>query len=135
MEKVFSESIANWCNFVTEAANELRSAKDEMDRLEALTQDYLHALELGDLNYKERAKIATKLAVTRKERRVAKDEVEVLEQFVIFCEEKDNRAYMNKLREILGKMRTSERKQKNRMYTPRVMQDGADVFSKGKEKA
>lgn len=129
-EKEFSESIAEYANFITDATSRLRSARDEMDRLEALTQDYLHALELGNLNYRERAKIATKLAECRKERREVKDEAEVLEQFVDFCEEKESVAYLNKLRAVLGKVRAVERRHKNRMYTPRVMKDTGNVFGK-----
>lgn len=127
-KKVFSNSIAEYCGLVSDAADGMRAAKDEMDRLEALTQDYLHALELGDLNYRERAKIATKLSECRRERREVKDEYEVLEQFVIFSEEKESRTYMNKLREILGKVRSAERRHKNRIYTPKVMKDTNGIF-------
>ncbi len=38
-KKVFSDSIAEYCSLVSDAADRMRAAKDEMDRLEALTQD------------------------------------------------------------------------------------------------
>lgn len=54
---------------------------NEVLRLDQLTQDYLHELELGGLKCAERSKIATKLSDCRKLRRKSKDTVEILEPF------------------------------------------------------
>ena len=60
--------------------------RDEVNRLDRLTQDYLHMLELDGLNYKERAKVATKIAKCRQDRRASKDTAEILEPLIQFLE-------------------------------------------------
>ncbi|MBE6724924.1 MAG: hypothetical protein E7576_06980 [Ruminococcaceae bacterium] len=134
-EKSYSEIIALYCNLVSEAQARYRTVKEDLERLEMLTQDYLHALELGELSYHERAKIATQLAECRKERRIAKDLLEVLEPFIQFADEKESKAYVNKLRQVLGSVRTAEKKHSNRIYVPRVLADAEGLYgAKEKEK-
>lgn len=59
--------------------------QEEVTRLERLTQDYLHKLELENLSYAERAKVATQLARCRQMRRASKDTVEILEAVCTRC--------------------------------------------------
>ena len=63
----------------------------ELKKQEQLTQDYLHSLELDDLRYEERNKVATKLAINRKDRRYFKDRVEEYEPIVKFLNEQKNK--------------------------------------------
>ena len=128
MEKKFSDTIAEFCNFVADAQAQRGFLDEELTRLDALTQDYLHALELGELSYHERARIATDLANCRKERRKVKDTIEVIDAFVIFEDEKESKAHMNKLRQVLGQVRSAEKKHNNRIYIPKVLKDADGLY-------
>jgi len=101
---------------VNEAKSDYDWNKSEITRLERLTQDYLHQLELENLNYRERAKVATQLAECRRLRRASKDTVEVLEPFIEFIDSDKGRQTMNLMREALGRTRKTERYMENRKY-------------------
>ena len=94
---------------------------DEVNRMDRLTQDYLHKLELDNLDYKERAKVATQLAHCRQQRRECKDTVEVLEPLVQFLESDKGKNLLNLMREALGKTRKVEERLETRTYVPRVL--------------
>lgn len=128
-EKPLSKSIEAFCNLVNSAQNDARMYADELERLDNMTQDYLHALELGDLDYRERAKIATKLVDIRRDRRKVKNMLEVLEPFTDFQNEKESKVYMDKLRKLLGATRSTEKKQQNRMYLAKAVND-TELFNK-----
>ena len=106
---------------ITEAQKDYDWNRDEVNRLDKLTQDYLHKLELEDLGYSERAKIATQLAQCRKLRRESKDTVEILEPLVAFLDSDKGRSMFNLLRETLGKTRKVEERMDNRTYRYRVL--------------
>lgn len=89
--------------------------------MDALTQDFLHQLELKNLSYKERAKIATVLAKTRQERRVSKDIVECLRPLYDYFSQKKGVETLKNMTEILGKVRIIEDCFDKRIYIPRVM--------------
>ena len=90
-------------------------------RMDGLTQDYLHSLELDNLGYKERAKIATKLADCRRERREHKDMALNLEPLVTFLDSEKGKQMLNLMREALGKTRKIENYMQNRRYFARVL--------------
>ena len=112
----FSETISNFCDMVTEVKSDYEWNKTEVNRLDRLTQDYLHQLELNGLNYQERAKVATQLTKCRQLRRASKDTVEILEPFVEFIESEKGKQAMNFMKEALGKTRKVENYMKNRTY-------------------
>lgn len=78
------------------------------------TQDYLHKIELENLNYKERAKLSTKLMENRKLRRKYKDEYEELSPLSNFVAE--NKVFIRKLEQLLGEVRKVEKYHTNRQY-------------------
>lgn len=112
----FSSTISEFCDMVNEAKSDYDWNKSEISRLDRLTQDYLHQLELGDLHYRDRAKVATKLAECRRLRRASKDTVEILEPFVEFIDSEKGKQTMNLMREALGKTRKAERYMETRTY-------------------
>lgn len=118
-----SEHISEFLNFVTTAQSQYRFCSEEVDNQEKLTQDYLHSLELDGLKRDERSKLATKLAINRKDRRYYKDRVEELEPIVNFFAEKQNQQVFNKLTQVLGGVRKAENYHKNRTYIPRVLKE------------
>lgn len=83
-------------------------------------QDLLHEIELS-ANAKERNRAAAKLKDSRKARRVAKDEVLMLENIVKFFEEPQNRKVLNQMGQLLGRQKKQEKMLlSERTYTPRV---------------
>lgn len=118
----FSESISGFCRLMEDAKKDYTWNYNEVNRMDKLTQDYLHKLELDELDYKERAKIATQLTKCRKARRACKDTVEVLEPLVQFLESDKGKNLLNLVREALGKTRKVEERMETRTYIPRVLQ-------------
>ncbi len=118
----FSVSISNFLNMVSQAKADYEWNTDEISRLEHLTQDYLHMLELGDLDYKGRAKVATQLTTCRQERRASKDTVEILEPLISFLESENGKKMVNLMKEALGKTRKVEEKMDRKIYRFRVLE-------------
>ena len=118
-----SEQITNFLNFITAAQSHYKFCEDEQKKQEALTQDYLHSLELDGLNCSERSKLATKLAINRKDRRYYKDRVEELELVVQWASDPANIKSVNQLKQILGQVRKQENYHKDRTYTPKILKE------------
>jgi len=91
--------------------------------MDGLTQDYLHKLELGNLDYRARAKVATAIAQCRSQRRECKDTVAILEPLVQFLESDKGKNLMNLMKEVLGKTRRVEKAMETRTYYPRVLKE------------
>lgn len=117
----FSAHISGFCKTVDEAKQDYEWNKEEINRLDRLTQDYLHKLELEGLSYGERAKIATKLSKCRQQRRASKDTVEILTPFIEFIDSEKGRQMMNLVRETLGKTRKVEERMNTRTYRYREL--------------
>ena len=118
----FSATISNFCSMVTDAISDYEWNSAEVNRLDRLTQDYLHRLELENLDYRERAKVATQLSKCRQLRRASKDTVEILEPFIEFIESDKGKQTMNLMREALGKTRKVEKYMENRTYRYKVLE-------------
>lgn len=119
----FSPVICEFIQAMEDAAKDYAWNYEEVNRMDRLTQDYLHKIELGNLNYKERAKVATQLAQCRRARRGCKDTVEVLEPLVRFLESDKGKNLHNLVREVLGKTRKVEERMESRVYVPRVLEE------------
>lgn len=126
MDKKPSEYISEFLNFVATAQVQHRLYKDEVELQEKLTQDYLHSLELDGLKCEERSKVATKLAINRKDRRYYKDRVEELEPIVEFFNDPQNKKMLDKLKQVLGTTRRAESYHKDRKYIPRILKEKKD---------
>lgn len=114
-----SDIITAFLNLIIQSENEYQFALELQRTEEKKTQDALHMLELDNLNYKERAKLATQLKNIRQKRRQYKDEVEELECIVQF--KKENKNLVNMLTQLLGKQRKVEKSHIDRHYTPKVL--------------
>lgn len=116
-----SKDISNFLNFISDASSHYTYCCEELTKQEKLTQDYLHSLELDELNYKERSKIATQLAINRKDRRYYKDRIEELEPIIEFLKKPENEKVIKALEQVLGKCRKAENYHKNRLYIPKIL--------------
>lgn len=111
-----SEILTDFLNMLSEAEQMNLEANQQLERLDKLTQDYLHGLEF--CQYKDRAKVATALARVRKERRKWKDIKEETDTLVEWME--SNKVVYNKMREMLGQLRKVEKYHNNeRVYIPK----------------
>ena len=119
----FSACISEFVSMMDRAKLDYRWNCDEVNRLDKLTQDYLHKLELDGLNYKERARVATSLARCRQERRESKDMATILEPLVQFLDSEKGRQIMSLMKEVLGKTRRVEKGMECRRYIPRVLEE------------
>lgn len=119
----FSVCLSDFLNLITEAQRDYQWNYDEVNRLDRLTQDYLHKLELGGLDYRGRAKVATQIKDCRQLRRASKDTVEVLEPLMEFINSDRGKNLLNLLRETLGKTRRVEQYMETRSYRRKVLQD------------
>ena len=117
----FSETLSSFCRMLEDAQKDYAWNCDEMKRMDDLTQDYLHKLELDGLDYKERAKVATQLMKCRQSRRECKDTIEVLEPLMQFLYSDRGKSLYNQFRETLGKTRKVEERMETRTYIPRVL--------------
>ena len=126
MDKKPSEYISEFLDFITHAQSQYRFCSEEVNNQDKLTQDYLHSLELDDLKRDERSKVATKLAINRKDRRYYKDRTEELEPIVQFFEEPQNKKVLDKMKQVLGVVRKSEAYHKDRKYIPKVLKENKE---------
>ena len=126
MNKKPSEYIAEFLKFISEAQVQHKLYSEEVEKQEKLTQDYLHSLELDNLKCDERSKVATKLAINRKERRYYKDRVEEFEPIVKFFEDPQHKKMFNLMTKMLGDVRRAEGYHKDRKYIPRVLKEAKD---------
>lgn len=116
-----SKDLSNFLNFISNANSHYNYCCEELTKQEKLTQDYLHSLELDNLNYKERSKIATQLSINRKDRRYYKDRIEELEPIVEFMRKAENARVIKNLERVLEACRKAENYHKNRLYIPKVL--------------
>ncbi len=119
-----SESLADFLSSMDRARREYEWSMTEMKRMDDLTQDYLHALELENMGYKERAKVATKLAECRKKRREYKNTITILEPIISVLNDDRGKQTIKMLRETLGKIRKIESNMEVRRYYPRFKEEG-----------
>ena len=121
--KIPSAYLTEFLNFIQNVQSHYKFCEEEMHNQEALTQDYLHKLELDDLNCAERSKIATKLAINRKDRRYYKDRVGELGPIVNFFAEPQNKKTLEGLKQLLGAVRKEERYHEYRTYIPKMLKE------------
>lgn len=125
-----SKSLEQFLRFHDEAQLRYKTAYDNVNKCDKLTQDLLHKLELDTLSTGEKNRIATQLKYCRKDRRYWKDIVEEYEPFIqLFNAKADNKKseaefyirFIRMLREALGSTRRQEAYHADRHYKPRII--------------
>lgn len=124
-DKKLSEQISDFLNLVSGACTSYKYMYDKVNEQDKLTQDILHSLELENLKYQERAKLATQLQQVRRSRRGYKDSVEELAPIIDFAEK--NKKFLDLLKQCLGEVRKQEKYHSNRKYFPRIVKEEQEV--------
>jgi len=91
-----------------------------VEKYNKIDQDFLHAIELANLNYKQRAKLTTEAKNNRVQRRLAKDVVEVYAPLMEYLAKPENFAAIQMLKQVLGAIRKQEQYHQNRTYIKKV---------------
>lgn len=116
---VRSEELKRFLDFVQETQAVYKLAKENMQQEDRRLQDLLHKIEF-EPTAKERSKICTRLHQSRVARRKYKDLVEETEGLVDFFQDVQNKKVIDKMTQLLGKLRKVEKYHQERVYYPRV---------------
>lgn len=90
---------------------------------EAEQEDYLHELELSKLNGIEIMKNANLLIKTRKQRRVLKDKLELINTLKGFADKYITKGIVADTRQAINNLETLKNNQDTRGYKPRIIKD------------
>lgn len=116
-----STCLSEFIKVLNDAVRDREENYNEVHQMDGLQQDLLHRIELEDLDYAGRAKVATQLMHCRHRRRDCKDAVELLEPLAELMSSKLGTDFYRQLNEVLGKTRKIEARMTNRVYYPRVL--------------
>lgn len=97
--------------------------EQEIRRVELERNDLLHELELGNLNAVELTKVAVTLRDILKERRKYKDELAKVMTLKGFTDKYNNKLITGDIIQVLKNLKTLEKNNSERTYTPRVIKD------------
>lgn len=106
-EKMPSESIREFLDFLKSCDNEYKECVPQVHRYDRMSQDYLHGIEFAH-NYEERCKLATKIHKQRNDRRAMKDRVELVDKIAKFCADKQNKQFIDRLKSLLKEQEKAE---------------------------
>lgn len=100
-----------------------KELENKIDLKGAEQEDYLHELELGNLSGLEILKVSKELIRTRKERRVLKDKLEVINTLKGYTDKYITKGIIADTRQAINNIDTLINNQQTRKYTPRVVKD------------
>ena len=122
-----SETISDFLSRMDQLKKDYDWAIQEESRMEKLTQDYLHMLEFGDLDYRKRAAVAKAIKECRMKRRNSKDVIITAEPVVDFFNGERGKMLASQLQQVVGKVRKEEKFIEQRVYVPKVLSQ--EVFN------
>lgn len=115
-----AEQLTEFLAFVDQCEAEYRLAGDAVKEEEKRLQDLLHGIEFSE-GESEKNKVATKLKQSRRLRRENKDAMKRNQLIVEFFNDQNNKATLNKMRQLLGRQRKEEEYlSSKRIYKPRA---------------
>lgn len=100
-----------------------KKLETEIEQKNAMQEDYLHELELSPLNRMELLGTTKKLIQTRKERRVLKDKLELVNTIKGYTDKYITKGIIADTRQAICNINTLRKNQENRQYTPRVLKE------------
>lgn len=122
MEEV-KKAITDFKSIFTSIYDVKKDLEDQLSIKDDETTDYLHELELGNLNAIEVMATAKKLINSRKERRIIKEKLELIKTTKGFVDNYIVKGIVGDLEQVVENIDTLKRNQENRQYTPRILKD------------
>lgn len=122
MEEV-KKVITDFKSIFTSIYDVKKELEDQLSIKDDETTDYLHELELGNLNAIEVMATAKKLINSRKERRILKEKLELIKTTKGFVDNYIVKGIVGDLEQVVENLDTLKRNQENRQYTPRILKD------------
>ncbi len=122
MEEV-KKVITDFKSIFTNIYDVKKELEDQLSIKDDETTDYLHELELGNLNAIEVMATAKKLIHSRKERRIIKEKLELIKTTKGFVDNYIVKGIVGDLEQVVENIDTLKRNQENRQYTPRILKD------------
>lgn len=116
-----SNKISSFLQLLDQAQKSYAYSNEEVHRMELLSNDLIHKIELRACSYHSRAKVATALRDCRNLRRQHKDNTIILEPLVSFLQTEKGKLLISQLQQTLGAIRKAERSTKDRQYHPRIL--------------
>lgn len=120
-KRLLSEQLSEVLRLFDQVQKDYDWSVREETRLEQLTQDYLHMLELDNISYRGRARVAKALKECRMERRLVKDQAAITKLVVDFLTGEKGKMMIPQMQQVLGKVRKEENYIARRTYTPKVL--------------
>ena len=100
-----------------------KNLEQQINIKEDETQDYLHEIELSKLNAFELSKVAVLLRDTRKERRILKNKLELLNTIKGYTDKYITKGILADTKQAIKNIDTLKNNQESKEYTPRVIKD------------
>lgn len=122
MEEV-KKAITDFTSIFKNIYDVKKDLEDQLSIKDDETTDYLHELELGNLNAIEVMATAKKLINSRKERRIIKEKLELINTTKGFVDNYIVKGIVGELEQVEKNLDTLKRNQENRQYTPRILKD------------
>ena len=104
--------------------DDIKKELEEKIRLkEAEQEDYLHEIELGNLNGIQLTVVAKELKQTRKERRVFKDKLELINTLKGYTDKFITKGIVGDTKQAIKNIEMLESNHKTREYVPRIIKN------------
>lgn len=102
-----SEIIDEFLNFLKYCDKQYKDCVTQVYKYDRMNQDFLYDIEFAH-NYDERCKIATRVHKQRNDRRAMKDRVEFVEKVAKFYADKQNKQFIDRLKNLLTDQKKAE---------------------------
>lgn len=100
-----------------------KELENQISIKEAEQEDYLHELELGNLNGIEIMKVSKSLIKTRKERRILKDKLDLIKTLKGYVDEYIKKGIIAQTKQVITNIDTLKSNLDSREYTPKVIKE------------
>ena len=110
-------------NLFMNVEDEKKNLEAQIDIKDAETIDYLHELELGNLNGIEIMKVSKALIESRKERRILKNKRELLKILKGYTDIFINKGILSQTRQVIQNIENLEKHFATREYTAHVVKN------------
>lgn len=100
-----------------------KDLEEKIRQKEAEQEDYLHEIELGNLNGIQLTGVTKDLKQTRKERRVFKDKLELINTLKSYTDKYITKGIVGDTKQAIKNIEMLESNHKTREYVPRIIKN------------